>query len=108
MAIPICNPIIHHLRVLSCSLSSEVIISLSLSSVSDCPILFGNFVFVFRDDCKLNCYLDHNESGRFESRFVTVKVLESNSVMLKDMAGSQLGVWIAHGEGSLGKNQKWF
>ena len=40
-----------------------------------------------------------NESGRFESRFSTLKVLESNSVLLKGMAGSALGVWVAHGEG---------
>jgi len=42
-----------------------------------------------------------NKSGRFESRFSTVKILESPSIMLKDMAGSVLGIWIAHGEGRL-------
>ncbi len=41
----------------------------------------------------------HNTSARFESRFSTVKILESPSVMLKGMAGSVLGVWVAHGEG---------
>ncbi|MEW6715373.1 MAG: phosphoribosylformylglycinamidine synthase subunit PurQ, partial [Nitrospirota bacterium] len=41
----------------------------------------------------------HNVSGRFESRFSTVKVLKSNSVLLKGMEGSVLGVWVAHGEG---------
>jgi len=41
----------------------------------------------------------HNASGRFESRFSTVRVLESPSVMLRGMAGSVLGVWVAHGEG---------
>jgi phosphoribosylformylglycinamidine synthase len=41
----------------------------------------------------------HNASGRFESRFATVKVLESPSIMLRGMAGSVLGVWVAHGEG---------
>lgn len=42
----------------------------------------------------------HNLSGRFESRFVTVKVLPgSPSVLLKGMEGLQLGVWSAHGEG---------
>jgi phosphoribosylformylglycinamidine synthase len=42
-----------------------------------------------------------NISGRFESRWVTVKILESPAIMLKDMAGSTLGVWVAHGEGRL-------
>ncbi|XP_077129905.1 phosphoribosylformylglycinamidine synthase [Ranitomeya variabilis] len=43
--------------------------------------------------------LSHNLSGRFESRFVTVKIEESPSVLLQGMAGSSLGVWVAHGEG---------
>lgn len=40
-----------------------------------------------------------NRSGRFESRFATVKILPSPSIMLKNMEGSILGIWIAHGEG---------
>jgi phosphoribosylformylglycinamidine synthase len=42
-----------------------------------------------------------NLSGRFESRWVTVRINESPAVMLKEMAGSALGVWVAHGEGRL-------
>ena len=41
----------------------------------------------------------HNKSGRFESRFSTVKILRSPSIMLKDMENAVLGIWIAHGEG---------
>jgi phosphoribosylformylglycinamidine synthase len=41
----------------------------------------------------------HNKSGRFESRFSTVKILKSPSIMLKGMEGSILGIWVAHGEG---------
>jgi phosphoribosylformylglycinamidine synthase len=41
----------------------------------------------------------HNESGRFESRFSTVKILKSPSIMLKGMEESVLGIWVAHGEG---------
>lgn len=40
-----------------------------------------------------------NRSGRFESRWATVKILPSPSIMLRGMEGSVLGVWIAHGEG---------
>ena len=43
----------------------------------------------------------HNKSGRFESRFVMVKIQESPAIMLDGMAGSQLGVWCAHGEGQV-------
>jgi len=42
-----------------------------------------------------------NLSGRFESRWVTVKILESPAVMFRGMTDSTLGVWVAHGEGRL-------
>jgi len=41
----------------------------------------------------------HNASGRFESRFSTVKILKSPSIMLQGMENSVLGIWVAHGEG---------
>lgn len=41
----------------------------------------------------------HNESGRFECRFTSVKIKESPAVMLRGMEGSTLGIWAAHGEG---------
>jgi phosphoribosylformylglycinamidine synthase len=42
-----------------------------------------------------------NLSGRFESRWVTVKILESPAIMFKGMTDSTLGIWVAHGEGKL-------
>ncbi len=41
----------------------------------------------------------HNKSGRFESRYVPIKIEESPAVMLKGMEGTVMGVWCAHGEG---------
>jgi phosphoribosylformylglycinamidine synthase len=43
--------------------------------------------------------LNHNKSGKFESAFLGVKILQNNSVMLGNMAGMELGIWVAHGEG---------
>ncbi|HPP41843.1 MAG TPA: phosphoribosylformylglycinamidine synthase [Syntrophorhabdaceae bacterium] len=40
-----------------------------------------------------------NLSGRFESRWVTVKIKKSPAIMFEGMEGSILGVWVAHGEG---------
>ncbi|MEW6054778.1 MAG: phosphoribosylformylglycinamidine synthase [Nitrospirota bacterium] len=40
-----------------------------------------------------------NRSGRFESRFPTVRILPSPAIMLQGMEGSVVGVWTAHGEG---------
>lgn len=45
--------------------------------------------------------LTHNKSGRFESRFVSVGIQESPSIWLRGMEGSALGVWVAHGEGTV-------
>ena len=41
----------------------------------------------------------HNRSGRFESRFSTVKILKGPAIMLQGMEGASLGIWVAHGEG---------
>jgi len=43
--------------------------------------------------------MKHNDSNKHESGFTSVKIQENNSVMLKTLAGSTLGVWISHGEG---------
>ncbi len=43
--------------------------------------------------------MKHNDSRKHESIFTSVKVQENNSVMLKTLAGSTLGVWVSHGEG---------
>jgi phosphoribosylformylglycinamidine synthase len=40
-----------------------------------------------------------NASEQYEARFVTVSVEDSDSILLKDMAGSHLPVVVAHGEG---------
>lgn len=52
-----------------------------------------------QNNYKQSVSLTPNLSGRFESRFVTVKILESPSIMMKGMEKSVLGVWVAHGEG---------
>ncbi|MDE6715153.1 MAG: phosphoribosylformylglycinamidine synthase, partial [Muribaculaceae bacterium] len=41
----------------------------------------------------------HNDSHKFESQFLSVVIPENNSVMLGNLAGSKLGIWVAHGEG---------
>lgn len=45
--------------------------------------------------------LERNLSGRYESRFVSVRIEKSPSIMLSGMQESVLGVWVAHGEGQL-------
>lgn len=41
----------------------------------------------------------HNISHKFESEFIGVDIPENNSVMFSSLKGSNLGIWVAHGEG---------
>ncbi len=50
-------------------------------------------------DHKIHGKLVHNDSKKHESSFTSVKIQENNSVMLSSLAGTELGVWISHGEG---------
>ena len=43
--------------------------------------------------------MDFNDSHKHESGFTSVKIGKNNSVMLSNLEGSTLGVWISHGEG---------
>jgi len=43
--------------------------------------------------------LTYNDSRKHESAFTSVKIQKNNSVMLSTLEGSNLGVWISHGEG---------
>ena len=43
--------------------------------------------------------MHHNVSGKFESGYLNVEIPVNDSVMLSSLAGSKLGIWIAHGEG---------
>jgi phosphoribosylformylglycinamidine synthase len=46
-----------------------------------------------------------NQSEQFEARLVMVEIIESPSLLLRDMAGSKIPVVVAHGEGRVsGKN----
>jgi phosphoribosylformylglycinamidine synthase len=48
---------------------------------------------------KVHGKLIHNDSKKHESSFTSVRIQDNNSVMLSTLAGSELGVWISHGEG---------
>lgn len=50
-------------------------------------------------DHKVHGRLLHNDSKKHESSFTSVKVQKNNSIMLSSLAGTELGVWISHGEG---------
>jgi len=46
----------------------------------------------------------HNDSGKFESAFLSVDIPQNNSVMFSTLSGMTLGAWVAHGEGKFKMN----
>jgi len=41
----------------------------------------------------------HNDTGKYESSFLTIDIAKNNTVMFSSLEGSRLGIWVAHGEG---------
>ncbi|MBW6536358.1 MAG: phosphoribosylformylglycinamidine synthase, partial [Mariniphaga sp.] len=71
--------------------------TLSLGVCNGCQLMVElNLVF---PEHSIQPKMLHNESGKFESSFLNVDILENQSVMLNNMAGMKLGIWVAHGEG---------
>ena len=43
--------------------------------------------------------MDHNDSNKFECIFTSIEIQKNDSIMFKDLSGTKLGIWSAHGEG---------
>jgi phosphoribosylformylglycinamidine synthase len=71
--------------------------TLSLGVCNGCQVMM-ELGLIYPDHAKHPKML-HNASGKFESAFLTVEIENNDSVMLKTLAGSRLGIWVAHGEG---------
>ncbi len=71
--------------------------TLSLGVCNGCQLMMELGVVTPNHDVKPR--MSHNASHKFESIFLNVNVLENDSVMLNSLAGSRLGIWVAHGEG---------
>lgn len=41
----------------------------------------------------------HNNSRKFESGFLSIEVIQNQSIMFNTLSNSKLGIWVAHGEG---------
>ena len=71
--------------------------TLSLGICNGCQLLIALNLIVPKH--KIQPRMLHNDSHKFESEFISVTIPKNKSVMLGSLAGSKLGVWIAHGEG---------
>ncbi len=71
--------------------------TLSLGVCNGCQVMME--LDLVYPDRKNHPKMHLNTSGKFESGFLTLDILPNESVMLKSLAGSRLGVWVAHAEG---------
>lgn len=44
-------------------------------------------------------FMHLNESGKHESAFTSVEIMPNHAVMMQNLAGARLGIWVSHGEG---------
>lgn len=71
--------------------------TLSLGVCNGCQLMME--LHLIDSDKTEHVKMLHNDSHKFESQFLSVVIPENNSVMLKSLSGSRLGIWVAHGEG---------
>lgn len=68
---------------------------LSVGICNGCQLFMELGIITPDPDAKMT----YNDSHKHESGFTSVQIGANNSVMLSNLAGSTLGVWISHGEG---------
>jgi len=71
--------------------------TLSLGVCNGCQLMMELGLIV--SDHEQKPFMSFNESHKFESAFLSVDVLHNQSIMLNTLAGSRLGIWVAHAEG---------
>lgn len=71
--------------------------TLSLGVCNGCQLM-AELGLVYPEH-ELKHKLLHNDTHKYESNFLTVDIPENNSVLFKSLAGTRLGIWVAHGEG---------
>lgn len=71
--------------------------TLSLGVCNGCQLMTSLNLLYPEHDRKIE--MRQNDSGKFESAFLSVELCQTNSVMLQGLQGTRLGIWVAHGEG---------
>ena len=66
-------------------------------------ILLDLFGLGYIGNDKYSYKMLQNKSKIFESRYVSVDVCNSNSILFNGLQGSTMGVWVAHAEGRFSK-----
>ena len=71
--------------------------ALSLGVCNGCQLMMELNLIVPEDEKRIRML--HNDSHKFESRFLGLTIPTNRSVMFGSLSGSKLGIWVAHGEG---------
>ncbi|MEI6457134.1 MAG: phosphoribosylformylglycinamidine synthase, partial [bacterium] len=71
--------------------------TLSLGVCNGCQLLVE--LGLIYPEHKVHAKMSWNDSHKYECTFIGLDILRNNSVMLKSLAGTKLGIWVAHGEG---------
>ena len=72
--------------------------TLSVGICNGCQ-LFMELDLINPDHAERHGKMVYNESHKHESNFTSVQIQKNNSVMLSNLEGATLGVWLSHGEG---------
>ena len=72
--------------------------TLSLGVCNGCQLM-GELGLITPDSRETSPKLQHNNSHKYESAFVSVNIQNSPSVLLSSLENMNLGIWVAHGEG---------
>lgn len=71
--------------------------TLSLGVCNGCQLMMElGLIYPEMDD---HPKMGYNAGGKFECSFLNVDIQKNNTVMFKSLAGTRLGIWVAHGEG---------
>jgi phosphoribosylformylglycinamidine synthase len=83
--------------------------TLSLGVCNGCQLLM-EMGLIFPELGEQHPKMQPNSSNKFESTFVSLEIPKNESVMLKSLEGTKLGIWVAHGEGrfSLPEDEKYY
>ncbi|MDD2298834.1 MAG: phosphoribosylformylglycinamidine synthase [Fermentimonas sp.] len=83
--------------------------TLSLGVCNGCQLLM-EMGLIFPELGEQHPKMQPNSSNKFESTFVSIEIPKNESVMLKSLEGTKLGIWVAHGEGrfSLPEDEKYY
>ena len=71
--------------------------TLSLGICNGCQVMME--LKLINPEHAAHARMEHNDSHKFESQFLTLKIPNNHSVMFGSLSGCRLGIWVAHGEG---------